>query len=114
MTAPMDIIVIHGMARTRISLLLLSHRLRRVGHRVHFLDYVPALQTLEQATSRLTNLVERRIQPRPYAVVTHSLGSVIVRHALPRLAEHPPRAAYFLAPPIIACSNMDRTSQITS
>jgi hypothetical protein len=103
MTAPMDIVLIHGMARTRSSLLLLSHRLRRAGHRVHFLDYVPALETLDRASRRLANLVTRKIQPRPYAVVTHSLGSVIVRHALPRLADHPPRAAYFLAPPMIAC-----------
>jgi hypothetical protein len=99
----MDVILIHGMARTRCSLLLLSHRLRRAGHRVHFLDYVPALETLERASSRLANLVAHRIRPRPYAVVTHSLGSVIARHALPRLADHPPRAAYFLAPPMIAC-----------
>ena len=99
----MEIILIHGMARTRASLLLLSFRLRRAGHRVHFLDYVPALESLEQVSSRLANLVARKIQPRPYAVVTHSLGSVIVRHALPRLADHPPRAAYFLAPPMIAC-----------
>ena len=103
MTASMDIILIHGMARTRASLLLLSLRLRRAGHRVHFLDYVPAFESLEHASSRLANLVARNIQPRPYAVVTHSLGSVIVRHALPRLADHPPRAAYFLAPPMIAC-----------
>ncbi len=99
----MDIILIHGMARTRFSLLVLSLRLRRAGHRVHFLDYVPALQSLEHASSRLANLVTHKIRPRPYAVVTHSLGSVIVRHALPRLTQHPPRAAYFLAPPMIAC-----------
>jgi hypothetical protein len=99
----MDIILIHGMARTRFSLLLLSLRLHRAGHRVHFLDYVPALQSLEHASSRLANLVARKVRPRPYAVVTHSLGSVIVRHALPRLAGHAPRAAYFLAPPMIAC-----------
>ena len=70
---------------------------------MHFLDYVPALETLGHASARLANLVARKVQPRPYAVITHSLGSVIVRHALPRLAEHPPRAAYFLAPPMIAC-----------
>jgi hypothetical protein len=99
----MDVILIHGMARTRFSLLLLSHRLRCAGHRVHFLDYVPALETLEDASSRLAKFVARKIQPRLYAVVTHSLGSVIVRHALPRLADHPPHAAYFLAPPMIAC-----------
>ena len=103
MNSPMDIILIHGMARTRFSLLLLSLRLRRAGHRVHFLDYVPALESLQHASSRLANLVARKIQPRPYAVVTHSLGSVIVRHALPRLKNHLPRAAYFLAPPMIAC-----------
>jgi hypothetical protein len=91
------------MARTRFSLLLLSHRLRRAGHRAHYLDYVPAFESLEHASRRLANLVAHKIWPRPYAVVTHSLGSVIVRHALPRLAQHPPRAAFFLAPPMIAC-----------
>jgi pimeloyl-ACP methyl ester carboxylesterase len=103
MTAPMDVILIHGMARTRFSLLLLSLRLRRAGHRVHFLDYVPAFESLEHASARLADLVARKIQPRPYALVGHSLGSVIIRNALTRMADHPPQAAYFLAPPMIAC-----------
>jgi len=99
----MEVILLHGMCRTRASMLLLGMRLKRAGHRVHFFSYVAARDSLEQATARLAELVARRISPRPYVLVGHSLGSMIIRHATRRLAMPQPRAAYFLAAPIVAC-----------
>ena len=38
-----------------------------------------------------------------YALVGHSLGTVIIRTALGRLENRMPAACFFLAPPMIAC-----------
>jgi len=98
-----EVILLHGMCRTRASMLLLGMRLKRAGHRVHFFGYRAATDSLERATARLAELVSRKISPRPYVLAGHSLGSMIIRHATRRLTMQQPRAAYFLAAPMIAC-----------
>ncbi|MDP3846880.1 MAG: hypothetical protein Q8R10_10725 [Pseudomonas sp.] len=90
------------MGRTPLSMLLLRYRLRKAGHKVHLFGYLPAFQRLESATERLLGLVERKGGGNTFALVGHSLGSVIIRHALPRLSQ-PPVACFLLAPPMLAC-----------
>jgi hypothetical protein len=98
-----DLVLLHGMGRTPASMLLLRYRLCKAGHKVHLFAYLPTFQRLEGTSTRLLDLVERKIGSSPYALVGHSLGSVIIRHALPRLTQHPPVACFLLAPPILAC-----------
>ena len=98
----MDVVLLHGMGRTPLSMLRLRHRLRRAGHRAILFGYSPTFETLDGATARLARLVGRRVQA-PYALVGHSLGSVIIRNALGRLQDRPPAACAFLAPPMVAC-----------
>lgn len=99
----MDLVLVHGMGRTPLSMLRLRRRLRRAGHHAILFGYSPTFETLQGASARLLRLIERRIGPEDYALVGHSLGSVIIRTALGRLASHPPRACFFLAPPMTAC-----------
>jgi len=98
----MDVVLIHGMGRTPLSMLRLRHRLRRAGHRAILFGYSPTFETLDGATTRLVGRIERRTAG-DYALVGHSLGSVIIRNALGRLRERPPVACCFLAPPMVAC-----------
>lgn len=98
----MDMVLIHGMGRTPLSMLRLRHRLRRAGHRAILFGYSPTFETLEGATERLARTIERRVTG-DYALVGHSLGSVIIRNALGRLQTRPPAACCFLAPPMVAC-----------
>jgi pimeloyl-ACP methyl ester carboxylesterase len=98
----MDVVLIHGMGRTPLSMLRLRHRLRRAGHRAILFGYSPTFETLEGASARLVKRIERRVGG-DYALVGHSLGSVIIRNALGRLRERPPAACCFLAPPMVAC-----------
>lgn len=99
----MDLILIHGLGRTPLSLLRLRRHLRRAGHRALLFGYSPTFETLQGATARLLRRVEHRIGGRRYALVGHSLGTVLIRHALRGLASHPPAACFFLAPPLVAC-----------
>jgi len=99
----MDIVLIHGMGRTPASMLLLKRRLARQGHRTHLFGYAAWAESLDGVSARLVQKIWQRVGARPYAVVGHSLGSVILRRALPELAPNPPRLAFLLAPPMRAC-----------
>ncbi len=99
----MDVVLLHGMGRTPLSMLRLRRRLRRAGHRVILFGYSPTFETLEGATARLAKRIERRIDARSYALVGHSLGSVIIRNVIARLKGRAPSACCFLAPPMVAC-----------
>lgn len=98
----MDIVLIHGMGRTPLSMLLLSHRLSRVGHQPHLFAYSATLESLQHATDRLVNFIHRHAHSGQYACVGHSLGTVLIRNALTQLKRQP-SACFFLAPPMAAC-----------
>lgn len=99
----MDLVLIHGMGRTPLSMLRLRHRLRRQGHRAHLFAYVSAFESMSGVTQRLVARIQRDIGNRPYALVGHSLGCVLIRNALPQLSAHPPRQSFFMAPPMRVC-----------
>lgn len=58
---------------------------------------------MQGATARLVKLIDRRIETTNYALVGHSLGTVIIRTVLGRLENRMPSACFFLAPPMRAC-----------
>lgn len=98
----MHVVLIHGMGRTPVSMLRLRQRLKRAGHIPHLFAYSPTFETLAGATARLARLIARRIGGERYALVGHSLGSVLIRATVGRL-QAPPAACFFLAPPMVAC-----------
>lgn len=99
----MDVVLVHGMGRTPLSMLRLRRRLRRAGHRTILFGYSPTFETLQGASARLAKRVRRRVDTSCYALAGHSLGTVIIRTALAQLQDHPPLACAFLAPPMVAC-----------
>ena len=99
----MEVVLVHGMGRSRLSFVVLAARLRAAGHRVHYVDYVAAWHTLAATRDRLIRRIRARPAGTPYALVGHSLGAVIIRSALAGLADDPPAACCFLAAPIRAC-----------
>lgn len=99
----MDVVLIHGMGRTPLSMMRLRRRLRRAGHHAILFGYSPTFETLQGATTRLVKLIERRVDIRHYALVGHSLGTVIIRTALGHLQDRLPAACCLLAPPMLAC-----------
>ncbi len=99
----MDVVLIHGMGRTPLSMLRLRRRLRRAGHRAILFGYSPTVETLQGATRRLVRHIGRATDTTRYALVGHSLGTVLIRNALAQLGPRPPAACFFLAPPMVAC-----------
>ncbi|HET8633290.1 MAG TPA: hypothetical protein VFL88_04030 [Gemmatimonadales bacterium] len=79
----MHLLLVHGMGRTRLSLLRLARFLRRQGHATEQVGYVAAVEPFERIVAR----TRRRLKAiaatsQPYAVIGHSLGGLILRAAL--------------------------------
>jgi pimeloyl-ACP methyl ester carboxylesterase len=84
-------------------MLRLRRRLRRAGHDAVLFGYSPTFESLQGASARLVRLIGRRVGTEPYALVGHSLGTVIIRTALGQLENRLPSGCFFLAPPMRAC-----------
>ena len=99
----MKAILIHGMGRTPASMAILSRRLRARGLSTCALGYVAAFESFEPCVERLAERIRRLSDGKPFLLVGHSLGSVLSRAALPKIADLPLTACVFLAPPQRAC-----------
>lgn len=94
----MRVFLIHGMGRTSVSLALLAARLRDVGHRTSSHGYFVTRAPLDVIADRFVEHIERNGGvDDDFAVVGHSLGTIITRMALPRLPGL--RRVVMLAPP---------------
>jgi hypothetical protein len=95
----MQVILIHGQGRTPLSMIWLGRRLGQQGHQVHYFGYTPFTQSFDSIVSRFVQTVRAKTAGHPYAIVSHSLGGIITRAALPHLADHLPEHLVMLAPP---------------
>ncbi|HMQ52222.1 MAG TPA: alpha/beta hydrolase [Anaerolineae bacterium] len=95
----MHVMLIHGQGRTPWSMRLLGYRLKRRGCLVHYFGYAAWAESFAHITDRFVRTVQRKVADYPYLVVSHSLGGLITRAALPRLRANPPRQLIMLAPP---------------
>jgi hypothetical protein len=95
---PIRAIHVHGMGRTPAAMLVLAARLRAAGLRPDLFAYSAALEGWEGCVGRLGAFIYRRAAGTDFVLVGHSLGTVLIRAALPRLAR-PPLGCFLLAPP---------------
>ncbi|MEO7912766.1 MAG: thioesterase domain-containing protein [Roseiflexaceae bacterium] len=95
----MRLLLIHGMGRTPLSLALLGQRLSQQGHRVRYFGYAAFYESFDHVVARLVATLYATADQQPYALIGHSLGSILARAALPALTHMPPRQLVMLAPP---------------
>lgn len=76
---PRTVFLLHGMGRTRLSMLVLALHLHRAGYRPVAFPYNQATQTLDEATASLLDWTARK-GGGAYDMVGHSLGGVIIRN----------------------------------
>ncbi len=80
----MQLLLVHGLGRTPLSLFGLASALRRDGHRTRFFGYLPTLESVPRILRRLTSVLrELARRNRPVGLVGHSLGGLFLRMALP-------------------------------
>jgi hypothetical protein len=97
------VLLIHGMARTPLSLAGLARALRRLGHDPTTTGYVAALESFAAVRARVRDQLAR--MTAPFACIGHSLGGLLLRSALDGTTSTP-RHLIFLGtpqrPPLLA------------
>jgi hypothetical protein len=78
----MQVLLIHGLARTSLSLLTLEWRLQAAGYNTEHFGYFAFAESFDQIADRLWQRLDQLAQQGDYAVVAHSLGGVLTRAAL--------------------------------
>jgi pimeloyl-ACP methyl ester carboxylesterase len=78
----MQVLLIHGMGRTALSMFRLGWELRRTGHSVRLVRYLAAVEPFAKIVRRVREECARTGVAGPYAVVGHSLGGLLARVAL--------------------------------
>lgn len=93
------VVLLHGLGRSRLSLLWLQLRLRRVGYRTLNFGYSPVWTSLDGISQNLIHYVQERVRTPVYHFLGHSLGNIIVRNGFKW--GYPPglRRVVMLAPP---------------
>lgn len=102
MSTSSPIILVHGMGRGPLSMAWLAWRLRRAGYRPYLFYYLATFEKFDACAGRLARFIARRTAGKPYGFIGHSLGTVLLRAALPQLSRTP-HTSFFLAPPTVAC-----------
>ena len=99
----MKVVLVHGMFRTPVAMALLGHRLGKAGFEIVYFGYTVVWESTEECAARLERRIAEAVGAgEEYALVGHSLGTVLIRMVLPRLARAP-KACALIAPPSRAC-----------
>jgi pimeloyl-ACP methyl ester carboxylesterase len=98
----MQILFVHGMARSPLSGWPMRWKLQRAGWRLHTFGYIAAVENFDAITARLALRVQALAADGDYALVGHSLGGVLLRETLKRLPAdtRPARRLFLLGSPI--------------
>ena len=95
----MQVLLIHGLARTSLSLLKLEARLRQAGHQTEHFGYFACVDSFDVIVSRLQQRSQMMADRGAYGVVAHSLGGILTRAALGSAIVPPPEHVVMLGPP---------------
>jgi hypothetical protein len=94
------VLLVHGLWRTPLSLLPLVYRLRAWGHHPEPFGYTAVAEGYDPIVDRLVRRLSRLgASGRPYAVIGHSLGGVLLRAAVPRASGRRPEHLVMLGTP---------------
>lgn len=78
----MQVVLVHGMGRTPLSMLRLGRELRRAGHTVRLLGYAASVESFARIVHRVQSRFAEAASAGRYVVVGHSLGGLLARAAL--------------------------------
>ncbi|MGC1307867.1 MAG: alpha/beta fold hydrolase [Phormidesmis sp.] len=95
----MNILLIHGLGRTPLSMWGIGGALRNAGHSPEFFGYTAVLQSFDDIAERLRDRLHHLSTLGPYGIVAHSLGGVLTRAALAQADFPLPAHVVMLAPP---------------
>jgi hypothetical protein len=94
-----SVLMVHGLARTPLSLLWLAGAIRRSGYPTAQFGYVACAEPYDRILERLRSRCSALAAEGPYAIVAHSLGGLLVRAALAEPDVPPPEHVVMLGTP---------------
>ena len=92
-----DIILIHGLYQNTLIMRVLGHRLKKLGYRVHYFKYPTLITTFEENISSFSLFLKKFHSP--FAIIGHSLGSLIILKALEKWEPEQLKRVIAIAPP---------------
>jgi hypothetical protein len=94
----MQVVLIHGLGRSPLSLLSLEQSLQAGGHITHQFGYAAFVESYDSIVERLSQHLIAIGKIGAYCIVAHSLGCILTRSVLPRLGDLPEHVV-MLGPP---------------
>lgn len=100
----MKILFVHGMGATPWDAFPTLRRLRKAGHATATFAYFASVETLASIQARLVARLSALARDGDYALIGHSLGGVLLRHALCSLpaGTRQPRHLFLVGSPMVA------------
>ena len=97
------VLFVHGMGRSPLSGWLLMRQLRHAGFGTSSFGYWVSRESFVQITDRLAARIDGLLAQHDLVLVGHSLGGVMLRHALGRLGASARRARhlFLLGSPVV-------------
>ena len=74
------IVLLHGMGRSRASLLILQQRLKKEGYATLNFPYATPGKSVDELSDKLKAYVEENVKTKKYHFIAHSLGNIIIRN----------------------------------
>lgn len=85
---PLRVLLVHGMGRSPLSLYRLARHLQRSGYDTCSAGYLASTESFQGIVHRIGgHLTKLGAEGRPYAVIGHSLGGLLVRAALAEMSD---------------------------
>ncbi len=95
----MQVLTIHGLGRTPLSMFRLATTLRRAGYVIQHFGYVTFAESYARVIARLQTRLRVVASKGAYSVVAHSFGGLLVRDALSDNSVPAPRRVVMLGTP---------------
>jgi len=77
---PVTIVLVHGLGRSRLSMGVLIHRLKKTDYQIKNFRYSTAGNSMDELSGQLKKFIKDEVKTPEYHLVAHSLGNVIIRN----------------------------------
>jgi pimeloyl-ACP methyl ester carboxylesterase len=94
-----SVVLLHGMGRTRASMVVLASRFEQAGYVAYNYSYSQRTSSLDELSDELHRFIDERVSTSQYHLVGHSLGNIIIRNGFKKTYREGLTRIVMIAPP---------------